>query len=603
MKPRRLFWLVYPSYVLLAVLSLLAVAWVTFRGIRQAYEGWTEKELRAVAILVAEGLRSPGSREAEALATACRTASLATGYRFTLIQPSGVVAADSEHDPATMDNHAERPEIATAFAGLPGQSVRYSDTLRRPMMYVAVPVTVGGEAVLVVRASQSLEAIEAALGAIRRQIALAAAGFVAVAALLSLWISRRVSRPLENLHRWAGRAAAGDLEGRLPSSGIAEIRTLSDTMTRMAAQLTERIRTITQQRDEQAALFACMVEGVLAVDGHQRLLKVNRAAADLLQIDAAQAVGRGVLEVIRNVDLHDVIERALASDEPAEGSVFLPERDRHLQAHGAALKDAAGARVGAVIVLNDVTRLRKLETMRRDFVANVSHELKTPITSIRGFADTLIEGGADKPEDRERFLRIIQKQSARLQAIVEDLLALSSLEHGAEENAIELIEGEVGVVLTSVVRACQPAADAKSIRLVLESESGLKARLNVQLLEQAVSNLIDNAVKYSEESTQVRVSARVEGQEIAIRVKDQGPGISKEHLPRIFERFYRVDKGRSRKLGGTGLGLAIVKHVALAHGGRVSVESRVGEGSVFSIVIPRARNGSPQVGDRVNGES
>jgi two-component system phosphate regulon sensor histidine kinase PhoR len=329
-----------------------------------------------------------------------------------------------------------------------------------------------------------------------------------------------------------------------------------------------------------------MVEGVLAVDDEKRLIKINESAAGLFQVDAARACGNSIEEVIRNTDLQAVIRDSLRSREPVEGDIHVPEGDRHLQAHGTVLHGATGGSLGAVIVLNDITHLRRLETMRRDFVANVSHELKTPITSIKGFAETLIDGAAGNKDELHRFLEIIGRQADRLQSILEDLLVLSSIEHGTENNDIELQEGRLINVLEGAARAGRSAAEKRNMTVQVTCGKDLKANMNIQLMEQAVINLVDNAVKYGTEDTTVEMIGESAGDEVAIHVVDHGPGIPRKHLGRVFERFYRVDKSRSRKLGGTGLGLAIVNRVAIAHQGRAVAESEVGKGSRFSIYLP-----------------
>ncbi|MEX2561444.1 MAG: ATP-binding protein, partial [Pirellulales bacterium] len=254
--------------------------------------------------------------------------------------------------------------------------------------------------------------------------------------------------------------------------------------------------------------------------------------------------------------------------------------------HGTALRDAGGHSIGAVIVLNDVSRLRQLENMRRDFAANVSHELKTPVTSIKGFVETLLDGAMRDSQDSERFLRIIARQADRLDSIIEDLLSLSRIEKEGDAADLVLTLAELRGVLESALHDCDSKASERGIRIALSCDDGLQARINPPLLEQAVTNLLDNAIKYSEPAGEVQLSGQTAGGEVLIVVRDQGCGIAEEHLSRLFERFYRVDKARSRKLGGTGLGLAIVKHIVLAHRGQVTVESAPSAGSTFTIHLP-----------------
>ena len=364
---------------------------------------------------------------------------------------------------------------------------------------------------------------------------------------------------------------------------------MAAAMNRMAAQWQDRIDAVTRQRDEQEALLGCMTEGVVAVDSERRLIELNRAAADLFDVSGEDWRGREVLELIRNPDLDRLLQQILDTGDTVEAPVDLPASGRYLQARGTLLRAPDGAGAGAVVVLADITRLRRMEAMRRDFVANASHELKTPVTSIKGFAETLLDGAGENPETRGRFLRIIQRQAERLQRIVEDMLMLSSLEDSSDAAAPVLTPERLGPIVYAAAQDHARAAAEKRIAIDVDAAADLQVSADPRLLEQAIGNLLDNAIKYSEPDTRVTITCEhLRDDSVAIRVMDEGPGIPAPHLPHLFDRFYRVDKSRSRKLGGTGLGLAIVKHIALAHGGRVEVESRVGKGSTFTLCLPAA---------------
>ncbi len=410
-----------------------------------------------------------------------------------------------------------------------------------------------------------------------------------VTAAVSLFVSRRITRPLEVMKRGAERFARGELGGRLPVAASEEIGGLAEAMNRMAAHLDDRIQTVLRQRNEQEAVLSSMVEGVVAVDTEERIMRLNRAAATLLAVQHMDVEGRPIQEVVRKADLQRFVTRTLQSRQQAEGDIALRTQgeERYLQAHGTVLRDAGGREIGALVVLNDVTRLRRLESMRRDFVANVSHELKTPITAIKGSVETLEAGAVESPDDARRFLGIVSRQADRLNAIIEDLLALSRIEQGVEEGELPLEEGSVREVLDAAVQSCAVSAAEKSIDINLFCDRGLRAPINAPLLEQAVVNLLTNAIKYSDDGKKIVVDASRFEETLMIKVQDFGCGIDPEHLPRLFERFYRVDRARSRKLGGTGLGLAIVKHIAQAHGGQVNVASTPEKGSVFTLVLPR----------------
>jgi len=588
MRGRKLFWQIYLSFLLIIMASLLGVWWHAFRSVRDFYREETVRHLQAKALIIEDLIVGADNRlSVEAAARVCRDIGRRIGTRITVVMPSGEVVADSDEDPSLMANHADRPEVATALQGEIGHSVRYSETLRRNMMYVGCPVLRDGAVKGVVRTALPLGAMDEALRGMWVRGSGAALLIAILAAGLSLLISRRMSRPLEQLQAGAERFSAGDLAFRLRPRGSEEMMSLTESMNRMAEQLQERLRAMTRQRNERDAVFASMTEGVLAVDNEQRVLHVNTAAARLLGVDAERTRGKSIQETVRNVALQQLVDDTLKSGGVMEADITLEQvGERFLQAHGTALRDDAGQRLGALIVLADVTRLRRLENVRRDFVGNVSHELRTPITSIKGFVETLQEGAAEDPQERRRFLEILARQVSRVEAILNDLLALSRIEHDTEKNDIELAPCDLGEVLKQAMDVCEDRARKKKIPVVLRCPPGLTLSLNAPLFEQAIVNLVDNAVKYSEEGAPVEIEASRDGADIRVVVRDHGGGIEKKHLPRLFERFYRVDKGRSRQLGGTGLGLAIVKHIVLAHRGRVSVDSTLGQGSTFTMVLP-----------------
>ncbi len=589
MKKRRLIWHIYPSYVVLALLAMTAVMISASRIARSFHYDRTEQQLASASRLVAEQLAAqPRLLDGSGLDALCKTLAHSSGYRMTLVLADGAVVGDSEKDPAAMDNHGDRQEIRDALREGVGRSRRYSDTLKQEMMYVAVPFVIAGEKRGLVRTSLSLAKIDEATERMWRLILWNGLLISGVAMVAALWISRGISRPLERIRQSAASLDWESLHPRLPSSDISEVDTLTRTLNTLMDQLKERIRTIQQQHDEQSALLACMTESMLAVDADKNLIKMNRSAEVLFKIKTDESLGKNIMEVVRNADLLDLVNRIFASGAPEAQEIFLAETHTYLQGNGSVLQGADGHHMGAVVVLNDVTRLRKMEHIQRDFVADVSHELRTPITSILGFAETLRHGTVEENAEKDRFLEIIYRQSNRLQAIVEDLLALSSIEDDAEKGEIELHPGHIASAIRGAVQGCQTAAEEKQVQLKVSCAEALQAPMNLQLLQQAVMNLIDNAIKFSEARTVIDIVGKASAEGMVIQVRDQGPGIAREHHARLFERFYRVDKGRSRRLGGTGLGLAIVKHIVLAHRGQVRVDSEYGKGSTFFIVLPGA---------------
>jgi len=583
----RLVWQLFAPIVAIVSGALFLVAALSVRSLRELYDQTLAAGLEDQARLAAQLIGDLGGLASERLDAEVKELGVLTHTRITVILPDGRVIADSAADPATMDNHGTRPEVLAASQGTVGRSVRFSDTLRKSLMYVAVPLDTNGRLTAVVRTAVELTAIEAALNDVKFRTAVGGLSILILAAATILLVARRISTPLEEIEKAAAGFARGQLDLRVPVAGSGEMAGVAEAMNRMAAELHDRLRTVVRQRNEQEAVLSSMVEGVLAIDIDERVIALNRAAARLLEADPISSIGRPVQEVARNPELQRFAASALASEGAIEADLTLhgPEVC-HLQAHGAPIRDGHRRRIGSVLVLNDVTRLKRLETVRSDFVANVSHELKTPITSIKGFLETLADGAVDDPPTARRFLAIALRQADRLNAIIEDLLSLSRIEQDARSGQLPRSRESVTEILHGAAEVCRTKAEAKNVRLEVQCPDELRGFINAPLVEQAVVNLIDNAIKYSDAGSTAEITASARNNGIVICVRDHGSGIEAAHLPRLFERFYRADKARSRSLGGTGLGLAIVKHIAAAHGGDISVESEPGNGSVFALSLP-----------------
>jgi two-component system phosphate regulon sensor histidine kinase PhoR len=590
MHGTRLLWRLYASYLFIILIAVAATGWSSSVIVKDLYMMRATEDLKAKAVLVAKIVeRRLSDQDAVAVNTHLKEAAFTLpDTRLTVILPSGTVLGDSEYDTARLDNFSYRPEVKEALGGKIGISHRDSFVSNLKMIYVAIPVIKDGKLIGVVRACRPDTDMNRTLRSTYLRILAAGLCIALVGALVSLYFSHRITRPIFHLRKGAARFAEGDLKYRLDSSRSDEIGALAEAMNSMAAQLDERISTITKQRNEVEAILANMVEAVLVLDAQERIVSLNKAAEELFRITLSKVGGRSVHEVIRNTELHRFVAEAFGATGPIEGELtFIGDPDRVLQASGVAFRNVQGKNVGVLVVLNDVSRLKRLETMRRDFVTNVSHELRTPITTITGFLETLREGAIDDPKNARRFLDIIIRHANRLDMIVQDLLSLSRLEEEEEHGEIHLEESTLHTVMESVIKACAKHAEQKEIALHLDCPEDLVAKINTTLLEQAIFNLVDNAIKYSEPGKSVDLEAKKRDHEVVIRVADQGCGIEKEHLERIFERFYRVDKARSRKEGGTGLGLSIVKHIVNAHNGRVQVDSSPGVGSTFSIHLPQ----------------
>lgn len=594
MVRRSLFWQLLPSYALVVLLSVAAVAWFILHSVREFYLTSTEKDLEARAVLVKSQFAGFSLEvDAARVDSLCKQLGRQTATRITVVLNSGIVIADSDEDPAKMENHADRPEIARAATGQFGVATRYSHTLSKTMMYAAVPITEQDRVIGVIRTSLPIAEVEHAFGSIYAPVITGVLLIAILATAISYFISRRVTRPLVRMKEAAEHFAHGNFSYRLPSGATIEVDELARTMNQMAAQLDEQIRKLTEQRSEREAVLSSMVEGVIAIGNNERIISLNQAAAQMLAVDESDIRGRYVQEALRIADLQRFIIRTLEAVTAQEEQFVLHERpERVVHAHGAPLQAVDGRTMGAVIVLHDTTRLHQLEIVRRDFVANVSHELRTPITSIKGFVETLRDGALQSPDDASRFLEIIARQTDRLNSIINDLLTLSQLEQAGRDE-IGVAPTNIRVLLEESIDICRPRAKARNIELAIQCDESIELQVNPSLMEQAVVNLVDNAIKYSSAGGVVKVLAQRVAAGVTISVTDQGCGIERVHLPRLFERFYRVDQARSRELGGTGLGLAIVKHIVSAHHGTVGVESTPGKGSAFTITLPLLKSVSP----------
>lgn len=593
MSRRHLFFRLAPIYLLVTALALAGVSWLGAREMTRFFYGQKTRDLRSIAYAAASGAAAALETDDfldinPRLDRWCSDFADQTTTRITVILSSGRVLCDSDEDPARMDDHSTRPEVKKAMAGEAGSSIRFSYTLEKPHMYVAVPMEGPSNIAMVMRVAVPVSTISEALWSVRLRLILGAAAAGLLIVFTTVLLSRRITAPLKEMRQGVEKFAHGDFGTRLKISKVEEFAVLAEEMNNMAEELDDRIRTVVKQRNELEAVLSSMVEGVLAFDTGENLINYNQAAVNLMGVSGKEILNRPIQEISRNSTLWKFVSRTLESPVSVEEEiVFFSGGKRYLQAHGTSLNDVGGRRIGALVVLNDMTNIRRLENVRREFVANASHEIRTPITSIKGFVETLLDGAMDDQETAQRFLKIIRKHSDRLNAIVEDLLSLSKLEMEAETGQVYLEEGRILDVVKEAVETCHTSIEAKNVSVKIDCLETLTCRFNPSLLVQALINLIDNAVKFSGEGQTVTIHCQGTEDSIMLSVEDEGVGIESTHIPRIFERFYRVDKARSRTLGGTGLGLAIVKHIALVHNGEVNVTSTPGKGSTFTITIPR----------------
>ena len=524
-------------------------------------------------------------------------AARATGARVTLIRPDGRVVAESDARPgdlAGMESHADRPEVRAALAGGIGRDLRISSTLETPLLYVASPVRDGDRIVGVMRLALPLTEVTASHENVHRVMLVGGLLALAVALGIGLFVSGRVTRPVVEMQSIARQLSEGNFAVRAPVHSPDEIGTLGRSLNVLAARLREKIQDLAQEQAKVTAILDGMVEGVIAVDGHDHILLMNERARAMFNLGSGRLERKPFLEVIRNADLHDVFRegRAAAIEVAGDGAAVRRELrlstpiERILQVHAVPLRLGPGE-TGVAMVLHDITSLRQLEQVRTEFVANVSHELRTPLTAIQGYLETLLGGAMDDPAHARHFLEVVFRHTERLGRLLNDLTDLSNIELGR----VSLQRGPValGEVVDGTLDIIRAKADAGGVRLEARLPAELPAvQADRDRLAQILINLVDNAVKYTPRGGQVAVEAVGGEGLVEVAVVDTGVGIPPADLPRITERFYRVDRARSRELGGTGLGLAIVKHLVAAHGGTLVIESRPGEGTRVRVTLPAA---------------
>ncbi|MGE4158903.1 MAG: sensor histidine kinase [Planctomycetota bacterium] len=582
-RPRltRQIWL---TFTVLQLLALCALAWGADEGLHNMALGETERRLFPHAKAAADEINEDKwPLVTGSLDGFCKRHSSSSGARVTVVLPSGVVVGDSHFPTSELENAFDRPEIREALAVGYGVDEREGMNGAGDNLYLAVQVLRGDETLAIVRVAESLSYLDSPLNELRRKgvfiFLMSALSLSVMSWILSCWLTR----PLQALGKMALDMAEGGNPGLAGSGDAQEFHQISKGLVGMRAMVEEQLAASRSRSEELEAVLSSMREGLVALDTRLKILRLNPAAMQMLGCDT-HAVGRAFPEVCRNAALLSLASRSMSVKDGAEEDIPAAE-DSVWRVQGHPLTGLGGDAMGVLLILQDVTRLRNLETMRRDFAANVSHELRTPVTAIRGFAETLMGGGVT-PEESSKFLEIIHRQSTRLQRIIEDLLALARLEKDEEGAGVELERGSADAVAASALSNAQVAAARKGVKLAGSTSTGLVCRMNAPLLEQALGNLLDNAIVYSPEGSQINLEVKSQGPFVEFRVIDRGPGIAEEHLSRLFERFYRVDKARSRHSGGTGLGLAIVKHIARVHGGEAGVESALGQGSAFWLRVP-----------------
>jgi len=493
--------------------------------------------------------------------------------RITVIVPDGTVIGDSKADPKTMENHRNRPEIILALNRQTGNSIRFSATLKEPMLYVAVPIIKAQQTLGVFRTSLELKTINILLNDIRAKIFRIALIITILSLLGGLILTRSLSKPIGLLADAARRVATGDFSVRVFLKKQDELKELADSFNQMTAQIKNSFTELSQQKDELNTIIASIQEGFVVLDSKGKIRLSNEGFNKIVQNNLAE--GKFYWEVLREPNFGELLKKV--KDEKTNLTEELEFNDRVFLTSFACLP----AKNEIVVILHDITEFRKLERIKRDFVLSASHELRTPLTAIKGYVETL-ETKISK--NNRQYLDVIKRHTERLINIVQDLLLLSKLEEKEIEPAFEAVNIEN--LIENIKTLFEPRFKEKNLVLKLDIEEKLPLIPGDSFkLEQMLLNLVDNAIKYTEKG-EVKITARRLNHDIRIEIKDTGIGMAKEHLPRIFERFYVVDKSHSRKIGGTGLGLSIVKHIVLLHNGKIDVESTPGVGTKFIITLP-----------------
>lgn len=521
--------------------------------------------------------------------------------RLTIILPDGQVVGDSSvADCSELENHTNRPEFQDALKNQQHLFQRYSETLKGEMVYITKPVYEDKVLRFVMRYSTTVKSFERAVAHLRVTLSGTAFLIVVFTMIPSFWLTHRVTKSINQIRQAASRFAVGDFSKQIELPDIAELRNLVETMNQMSLDLKTRIKTVRHQKNQLEAILSGMHEGVIALNDQNEIITMNQAAADLFKIEIERGIGRKLIYLLRFPELHEFCQLVWQKKEP----MSIEKTWRHgkfdvlFHIQVSPMYKRSGEVTGLVLVFNDVTRIRHLEQMRKDFVANVSHELRTPLTAIQGFVETLLDGAAKNPNDCMRFLGIIEKQTQRLNNLIADLLELSHLETMEKEEGLRgAKQYEILPLLKDIETIVLEKLEKNHQHLVLSCEPTIQGFVNDSLIEQAILNLVDNASNYSPENTAITVDVQNTDSALVFKISDQGPGIPEDLQHRVFERFYRVDKGRSREKGGTGIGLSIVRHVVDLHHGHIEINNLPAGGCCFTITLPNLNIAQKEQGE------
>ncbi len=587
MALRSIGWHYLLTFIIVVVLMGAGLFFFAVGGINNALQQKTRTKLKEHTRRVITRLEKNGtvSNTATDMDSVVHSFHRFSDIDCEIISPDGVILGTSIPMNEAGYTSLSMPEIQQALDSDTATAIRYSSARQQQLVFIAVPITERGKVTAVVHTFMPVIANDvASVFYVRSFFVLL--GAMVLGLMAFVYISAKVSRSFDTAEQKIERFGLGDLSPGYEFHNVKETAQLSRSLNEMAVQIDTSIKALVRQKNERKAIFSAMVEGVVAVDNEEKIILMNEAAAHILDVSIEEVRGKWVQQVIRSSELQEFVRRLLNEKVSMMREITFSmhfNTEKTIEVQGNVLADETS---GVIFVLHDITHLKKLENIRKEFVANVSHELRTPVTTIKGFVETLLGGAADTEAERTHFLNIIEKHVNRLNSLIDDLMAISRLEKDNLEVQLQLETTRLDAVVANALEVISPRAKKRDIKMVINGEENLRAKLDSSLFEQALINLVDNAIKYSEPGTSVYICKRRTEKTIEVSVKDEGQGIKKENIPRLFERFYRVDKARSRNMGGTGLGLSIVKHIVSAHRGTILVNSTPGKGSTFTVVLP-----------------
>ncbi|MCK4575300.1 HAMP domain-containing protein [candidate division WOR-3 bacterium] len=584
MRHVGIMWRQFFYYFLIIVVTVSVLAFFTSREINRFHINQIETNLKHQAELVEEILYNLSFEEhSDRINEVVNKVGKKIGTRITVVRIDGVVIGDSEEDPINMENHATRSEIAKALRGKYGKSIRFSTTVKKDLLYTAIPIKRDNKIIGVIRTSYPLREVEELISTVNRRIFCWAISLIVFGAFLSLISSKAFAKPIREMVQSTKKIANGDFTTRVSTRRKDELGELAHSLNWMTKEIQRLFSEVTTEKEELATILSSMTEGVVVLDSDGKIIITNDGFKKICGLPTSEVIiGRHYWEILRSTNFKQLIDELQNKGKTEPSEIHIGDKT-YL---GNATLTYKGEKKEVVAVLYDITEIKRLAKMKSEFVASASHELRTPLTAIKGFIETLEEDS--KGEEQQHFLRIIKRHTERMINLVSDLLLLSKLE--VKERKLEIEDIDLKELLYDIINIFKDKLEKKGLKAELITPDEFPViKGDPFFIEQAFINLLDNAIKYTQQGG-IKIELFNLDKQIKIEVSDTGIGIPKEHIPRIFERFYTIDKARSRKLGGTGLGLSIVKHITLAHNGKIDVESEPGEGSKFIITFPKHKS-------------